>query len=248
MHKLTIRAFDNDDIQTEAVRACLKQLYLAIFAPPEHTDLDHVVDYFTPTHAKDSQVLIYYDQQEAVGFLCLQRYTVLLGKRMVNVFRSQAGLLKAYRHHNRFSPQALRFILMRMVRHPRRSYFFALCLHPSSYRAIVRSLLASSVWPTARQHRRSATLITICQQLMAAFQLNYHEKNGVYLYDYGLGGTRGACREADSINSDAQYFLGKNPHYDTGEAIAVVAHIRPVLALSCLAKKMATQWLGARMH
>lgn len=222
---LKAKVFSGGDIFSIQVIDTLKLLHADIFLTPSNMTLDEVVEPYINSSAAVKKVVIIYDDGYPAGFLCMQRYLVDIDNEKVNVFRSQAGLLNQYRRCNILNLRYLRFILSEVLRSPRKSYFFALCIHPSSYRAIVRGSSSQNVWPTQENIGSNRAMKKLCAQVCHFFDLDTHYRNGVFIHNDGLGPTRGANECADNINNDAEFFLRKNRGYINGDGMAVLAKV-----------------------
>ena len=215
----------NKNSESPEVHNILKSLHQVIFNTPDECDLDEAVKAYAPDNAESKQVLIYYHDKKPVGFLCMQRYRVQKGKKSINIFRGQAGLLSAYRKSNLFKYQYIFFIVSQILLHPRPSYFFAVCLHPSSYRAITRYAFKKNTWPTRANFSENTEMQALCTLISNQFNYDISKSGNVFIYIDGLGGTRGCKQEHDNINEDAAFFLSNNQGYVNGDGMLVVAKI-----------------------
>ena len=222
---LQIKKYSNQHTQFPEVQNILKTLHQAIFMTPEGCDLNDIAQAYAPDDAASKRVLIYFDEEKPVGFLCMQRYEIKKNDKTMNVFRGQAGLLSTYRKSNLLKFQYIYFIISQMLRHPAPSYFFAVCLHPSSYRAITRYAFKKNTWPTRLNLDNNTEMQDLCTLFSQQFNYQLSKSGHVFIYNDGLGGTRGCKHEHDNMNEDAAFFLNHNAGYINGDGMLVIAKI-----------------------
>lgn len=222
---LKVKVFGESDLLLSQVADTLKSLHEKIFLTPPGMTPDEVIESYINSPAEVRKVVIYYDDGKPVGFLCMQRYSIAIDSERVNVFRSQAGLLEKYRKYNVVNFRYMRFIFSEVLFNPGKSYFFAVCIHPSSYRAIVRNAASQNIWPTQGNLASNIAMKKLCAKICCFFDLEAHHRDGVFIHNDGLGPTRGANECQDNINDDAAFFLRKNRGYIHGDGIAVIAKV-----------------------
>lgn len=222
---LKAKVFGEGNLLISQAAETLKLLHEKVFLTPANMTPDDVIESYINPPAAVKKVVIYYDAGKPVGFLCMQRYSVAIDDEKVNIFRSQAGLLNKYRKYNIINFRYLRFILSEALCSPRKSYFFAVCIHPSSYRAIVRNAASQNIWPTQGNLASNIAMKKLCAKVCCFFDLDADHRGGVFIHNDGLGPTRGANECHDNINDDAAFFLRKNRGYINGDGIAVIAKV-----------------------
>lgn len=222
---LKVKVFGEGSLFLSQAAETLKLLHEEIFLTPANMTPDEAIESYIHSPAEVRKVVIYYDDDKPVGFLCMQRYSIAIDNERVNVFRSQAGLLEKYRKYNLVNFRYMRFIFSEVLCHPRKSYFFAVCIHPSSYRAIVRDATSQNIWPTQGNLASNIAMKKLCAKVCCFFNLDAHHRDGVFIHNDGLGPTRGANESHDNINDDAAFFLRKNRGYIHGDGIAVIAKV-----------------------
>ncbi len=222
---LKIRFFEVNDIAKCDLVGILKELHEKIFLTPVGVTLNEAISPYIHSPAAVRKISIYYDENKPVGFMCMQRYEVDINGKKINVFRSQAGLLEKYRENNTTKLIYLKFIFSELLRHPRKSLFFAICIHPSSYCAILKGPYGRiNAWPTEENVSSNIEMRCLCKKLCNSFNLEVEERDGVFIYNDGLGPTRNEKTSRSSISDDAAFFMKINPKYVNGDGVATIVN------------------------
>ncbi|MBH1928345.1 hypothetical protein [Serratia rubidaea] len=223
---LQVKVFEKNEIYRSNVAKLLIDLHEKIFSPPGNITSDDIISAYIPPGATISKTAIYYDNKIPVGFICMQKYEIEINKKKVNVFRSQVGLLKSYRNKNIVKLTYLKFVISEMLRTPRKSLFFELCIHPSSYCAILKKgCNRNKAWPTKENAQQNMPMKDLCETLLNTFDLEIKRENGVFIHNDGLGPTRIEKKPRGNISSDAKFFIETNPDYVNGDGLAIVVSL-----------------------
>ncbi|MCA4823156.1 MAG: hypothetical protein KJJ56_07075 [Serratia rubidaea] len=220
---LHVKIFEKNEIYGKNVVNLLSDLHEKIFSPPGNITSDDIISAYIHPAATISKIAIYYDDRIPVGFMCMQRYEIEIDKKKLNVFRSQVGLLKDYRNKNIVKLTYLRFVISEMLRTPRKSLFFELCIHPSSYCSILKKgCNRNKAWPTKENAHQNRPMKVLCETLLNKFDLEIKKENGVLIHNDGLGPTRVEKKPKGDISSDAKFFIETNPGYVNGDGLAII--------------------------
>ncbi|MFZ4834938.1 hypothetical protein [Rouxiella sp. Mn2063] len=222
---LRIEKFSDDEVYSLELAAILKSLYSSIFSPPDNMSLDEKIKTFHPEKSASKKIIIYYDGEKPVGYLCMQRYLFDIDNKKTNVFRSQAGFIEKYRNNNLMKSSYIKMVTAEIVKNRYPSYFFAVCIHPSSYRASVKNSLMNHTWPTRRNYTSNNKMKANCRNISDLFDLKVIESDGVFVSPTNFGTAHGSQAAKDNTNRDADFFLKKNKGYEQGEGLVVISKI-----------------------
>lgn len=223
---IKLKVFKKDDIYSDSVTEVLEHLHEKIFLTSESVDRKSKIARYIHSPATIKKVAIYYNNNEPIGFMCMQRYEMILNGEKVNVFRGQAGLLEMYRRKNITKLTYLLFIVIELLKHPRNSFFFATCIHPSSYCSILKeNYIRVNTWPTKENLDKNEHLKFLCEKACYAFGLKVNERDGVFIYNDGQGPTRPSKEARKVISNDAEFFIKINPGYINGDGVATIVKV-----------------------
>jgi len=222
---LRMEKFSDDEVYSAELTLILKSLYLNIFSPPDNMSLDEKIKTFSPSDAVSKKIVIYYDGEKPVGYLCMQRYQSMISNKITNIFRSQAGFIDKYRKNNTIKVTYIKMITAEIIRNRYPSYFFAVCTHPSSYRISVKNSLINHTWPTRRNFASNNKMKNNCRDISSLFGMQIIESDGVFILNSGVSTTQGSQAARDNTNKDADFFLQKNKGYGQGEGLVVISKI-----------------------
>jgi len=222
---LRMEKFSDDEVHSAELKLILKSLYTSIFSPPDNMSLDEKIEIFSPEKSASKKIIIYYDGENPVGYLCMQRYLFDINNKKTNVFRSQAGFIEKYRNNNVMKSSYIKMVTSEIVKNRYPSYFFAVCIHPSSYRASVKNSLMNHTWPTRRNYISNNKMKANCKSISTLFDLEVKESDGVFVLHTNFGTAHGSQAAKDNINKDADFFLKKNKGYEQGEGLVVISKI-----------------------
>lgn len=223
---LHVKIFEKNEVYGKHVVNLLSDLHEKIFLPPNNITSDDIISAYIHPGAAISKIAIYYDDNIPVGFMCMQRYEIEINNKKSNVFRSQVGLLKDYRNKNIVKLTYLKFVISEMLLTPRKSLFFELCVHPSSYCSMLKKgCNRNKVWPTKENAQQNTPMKDLCETLLNKFDLEIKRENGVFIHNDGLGPTRVEKKPKGGISSDAQFFIETNPGYVNGDGLAIIVSL-----------------------
>ncbi len=168
-----------------------------------------------------------------VGYLTFQQFDVQPSRRKHTVFRTEVGMLPAYRGKNTAMRVLSREITLQYFRSGfRRSWFLATPIHPNPYCVIVNQGLR--IWPRPEK-KTPAPVRRIMNQLSQALDLKavdahpYRRQVGwrVKLTPFEIERVRQRTDPA------SQFYLSQNPQFDQGDGMLILVPIAPAQGI-CL--------------
>lgn len=213
-----------------AERVALLRRTHALQAQLFHTDesFEDYCQWMARTTPSERFVWTFEDAAGAlVGYNFVSFYRLVREGRPLEVLRSNAGLLPAYRRHNRIIGAGLVPCLLQRVLWPSvPMYFHAWLAHPSGYCSLAPYL--AELYPSARNEPAPREVEALVRFLNDAFEARTPDPGDPWIVDVGMRvreDAAGAARWRESTRPEARYFLRKNPDYAAGHSLTVLVPV-----------------------
>jgi hypothetical protein len=177
---------------------------------------------------------------QLVGYNFVSLFSLEIDGRPIEVLRSNAGLLPAWRRHNRIVGAGLAPCFVQRILRPRASLYLHLWLsHPSGYASVDKYF--DALWPSPRTDPQTPEVLKIARHLNEQFGARYPDPSDPFLVESATAVDEPADQIrawTESARPSVQYFLNRNPDYRRGKALTIIVPVE-MRTLATLAVKLA---------
>ena len=171
-----------------------------------------------------------------VGYITFQQFHARLDRGSRNVFRTEVGILPAYRGHNVSMRLLSREITKAYFKSGcKRSFFLATPIHPNPYCAALRS--GVSVYPHPKKETPSRVL-ELMDKLSAALNISQVGVHSRYEKEVGWIVRENPAKRARVLartDPASRFYLEQNPDYHLGNGMMMVIPVHPLQGIRVLA-------------
>jgi hypothetical protein len=166
-------------------------------------------------------------QLDLVGYNYVFLYSLEKDGRCIDVLRSNAGLLPAWRRHNRIVGAGLAPCFLQRILRPRASLYLHLWLsHPSGYASVDKYF--DVLWPSPRTDPQTPAALDIARYLNEQFGARCADPSDPFLVESATAVDDPADETrswTESTRPSVQYFLERNPAYRRGKALTIIVPV-----------------------
>jgi hypothetical protein len=166
-------------------------------------------------------------QMDLVGYNFVFLHSLEKDGRRIEVLRSNAGLLPAWRRHNRIVGAGLAPCFIQRILRPRASLYLHLWLsHPSGYASVDKYF--DELWPSPRTDPQTPESLDIVRYLNEQFGARCADPSDPFLVEIPTAVDDPADETrswTESARPSVQYFLERNPDYRRGKALTILVPV-----------------------
>ena len=237
MKKLSISRPFQPKMMTPAAREALSnRLYTIHSQIFDGVNKEQFIRYVVEPATRTTKIyLIQNAAQEDVGYLTFQKFEARVEGRRRNVYRTEVGMLPAYRGNNttvKILP--LEITKAYIASGFRKSYFLATPIHPNPYCVIYNHGL--SVYPHP-QRKTPTPILKVMDKLSEALQIAQVGVHSRFEKKVGwITRQNPAKRSEIAARTDvaSQFYLSQNPEYHKGNGMMMLVPIHPLQGIRLL--------------